>query len=982
MTHIWAIARKELRGYFNSAVAVIFLATFLLFVMYSFFWQETFFARGIADVRPMFEWLPILLIVLVSALTMRLWSEEHKLGTIEILLTLPVPIYKLVLGKFFAGLTLVAIALGLTLGLPISVSILGNLDWGPVIGGYVAALLLAGAYLSIGLCVSASTDNQIVSLVLTALFCACLYVPGTEAVSGALGGIWGEVARAIGTGSRFESVARGVIDFRDLAYWLGIIGFFLLLNTVLLHARRWSQGPRSKPSRQTAWLSLVLVGANVLALNLWMRPLARARLDLTENNEYTLSSTTEKLLESLDEELTIRGYFAEDSHPVVKALAPQIRDRLKEYKVLGGDKVRLEFIDPFDDEELEKEAGETYGIFSEPLQYSDYRQKQIANSFHHILIAYGDQYQVLNLRELIEPIPGTKGREFRLRNFEYDITKTIRKEVNGFQGVSEIFAALREDAKLTLYASANLPAGLPEMRKSVVSVAKDMVSQSNGKFTFVEEAPADSQEAVQKLWQEKRIKPYASPAGPFYFTPVLEIGDRSTILQVSAETKEIEIRDTIEELLMRATPGFLKTVGMVVPKPKLQQPRPGMPPSRPTPPQSFKSLNRVLSENYQVREIQPEEGIESDIDVLILAGPENLTDRALREVDQFLMSGGAVIVLTGQFRVNQKRQDLSVEPVKSGILPMLEHYGVKVSNKLIADKNAVVFPVPDGRGQVRMKPFPLFPLITGDELMQGSPVLAQINALVLFWSSPLEVVVGNSEGDDEAKKIDVQILAKSSEDAWTLTGTMSTPNYTLQPETGFPPPSQEEIDAKKSIPLIVSLVGSIPSYFAEKDDPANNPNFDPTKDRLLQTSSEDARLIVIGSSEFASDIGSYIAQQTAMEGLNNLSLLHNMVDWALQDAELLEIRNRGAQNRVLRVTDEQATNWQIFNIVMAGLALALIFGINAARRRSQAPLVAFDPKPPSGKSPKPGATGSKTTTGQEYGATAPKSENSKGENNE
>ena len=117
MTHIWAIARKELRGYFNSAVAVIFLATFLLFVIYTFFWEEQFFARGLTDIRPMFEWLPILLIILVSALTMRLWSEEHKLGTIEILLTLPVPIHKLVLGKFLAGLTLVAIALGLTLGL-------------------------------------------------------------------------------------------------------------------------------------------------------------------------------------------------------------------------------------------------------------------------------------------------------------------------------------------------------------------------------------------------------------------------------------------------------------------------------------------------------------------------------------------------------------------------------------------------------------------------------------------------------------------------------------------------------------------------------------------------------------------------------------------------------------------------------------------------------------------------------------------------
>ncbi|MFW5878748.1 MAG: ABC transporter permease, partial [Myxococcota bacterium] len=144
MRHIWSIAMRELRGYFQSAVAVIFLATFLAVVMFTFFWVDKFFARNIADLRPLFDWLPILLIFLVGALTMRLWSEEHRSGTIEILMTMPVPTHRLVLGKFLAGLLLVAIALALTLGLPLSVSMMGDLDWGPVVGGYLAALLLAG----------------------------------------------------------------------------------------------------------------------------------------------------------------------------------------------------------------------------------------------------------------------------------------------------------------------------------------------------------------------------------------------------------------------------------------------------------------------------------------------------------------------------------------------------------------------------------------------------------------------------------------------------------------------------------------------------------------------------------------------------------------------------------------------------------------------------------------------------------------------
>src|SRR5215470_1033392 len=144
------VLKKELRGYFNSAIAVIFLTFFLAFALGTFFWWEKFFARGVTDLRPLFEWMPKLLIILVSALAMRLWADERRAGTLEVLLTLPVPRWKLVLGKFLAGMLLIAIALGLTLGLPITISMMGNLDTGPVTGGYLGALLLSAAYLSIG----------------------------------------------------------------------------------------------------------------------------------------------------------------------------------------------------------------------------------------------------------------------------------------------------------------------------------------------------------------------------------------------------------------------------------------------------------------------------------------------------------------------------------------------------------------------------------------------------------------------------------------------------------------------------------------------------------------------------------------------------------------------------------------------------------------------------------------------------------------
>ena len=200
MKQILAMTRKELNSYFGSPMALIFLGAFLAATLFSFFWVNTFFARGIADVRPLFQWMPILLIFLVAALTMRQWSEEQQSGTLEILLTLPVRGAQLVIGKFLAVMALIGLALALTLFLPITVSLLGNLDWGPVIGGYLAAILMAAAYVAIGLFISSRTNNQIVALIVTVLVCGVFYAVGSRGVTDFVGGAAADILRAIGIG--------------------------------------------------------------------------------------------------------------------------------------------------------------------------------------------------------------------------------------------------------------------------------------------------------------------------------------------------------------------------------------------------------------------------------------------------------------------------------------------------------------------------------------------------------------------------------------------------------------------------------------------------------------------------------------------------------------------------------------------------------------------------------------------------------------
>lgn len=240
MIRMRAIARRELIAYFHSPIAYVFLLAFVAAAMFTFFNVNAFFAQGRADLRGLFEGVPFLALLLVPALTMRLWAEEAKQGTEEVLLTLPAREHELVLGKFAASWALLGLGLLLTLPLAFTVESLGNLDWGPVIGGYVGALLLGAAYLALGQFVSALTENQILAFILALLCAMALWGIGTETFSGLFSDRTAAMLRAAATGSRFQSIARGVLDLRDLLYYASLTLFFLVLCVAALRAKRWA----------------------------------------------------------------------------------------------------------------------------------------------------------------------------------------------------------------------------------------------------------------------------------------------------------------------------------------------------------------------------------------------------------------------------------------------------------------------------------------------------------------------------------------------------------------------------------------------------------------------------------------------------------------------------------------------------------------------------------------------------------------------
>lgn len=235
------VARRELAGYFATPIAYVFIVIFLVLSGALTFTLGGFFARGQADLSPFFNFVPWLFLFLVPALTMRLWAEERRLGTIELLLTLPITQWQAVVGKFLAAWAFCAVALALTFPLWVTINLLGNPDNGVVLAGYAGCLLMAGAYLAIGAALSAATKNQVIAFVLAVAVCFIFAAAGSPIVTDFLSQrvpLLAEIARSLSLTERFNGFARGIIALRDIVFFASFILFFLFLNAVVLDHRK------------------------------------------------------------------------------------------------------------------------------------------------------------------------------------------------------------------------------------------------------------------------------------------------------------------------------------------------------------------------------------------------------------------------------------------------------------------------------------------------------------------------------------------------------------------------------------------------------------------------------------------------------------------------------------------------------------------------------------------------------------------------
>ncbi|WP_127900109.1 Gldg family protein [Solirhodobacter olei] len=937
----FAVARKEFRGFFSSPAAYIFIGGFLAATLFIVFWVAGFFARNIADVEPMFQWMPVLMVFLAGALTMRVWAEERRAGTLEALMTTPVRPISLVFGKFLAVEALVALALVLTLPLPFTVAHLGALDWGPVIGGYVATLCLAAAYVAIGLFVSAQSDNSVISLIVTVLICAIFYFLGSDLLTSLVNRNLAQILDELGSGSRFASITRGVLDLRDIYYYISIVGVFLALNVLQLHRLRWAKNPGGRKAHAVTVGAAVLAAANLLAANFWLAPVTNARVDLTANHRYTLSDATKTALKGLQEPLVIRGYFSSKTHPLLAPLVPQLRNLLREYAAAGGRNVRVEFLNPTTDPKAAKSAAE-FGIRPTPFQTANRYSSSIVNSYFDIAISYGGQDQTLGFRDLIAVKDrGMNNVQVGLANPEYAVTSAILKVTQAYRAGGDAFASVPGGVTLHAYLSdeSKLPQGLAPVHDALMKAIDAEKVAAAGKFSYsIEDPEANGGALAHKLEKEYGLRPQVAGLmnpHPFWFSLRLSGGGHSVpvTLPQGGGLDEAAFKRAILTAAKHLAPGFLHTIALATP-PAPKQMYPGMQPQGP----QYTRLKAQLDKDARVIDAKLSSGhVPADTDVLMVMDPTNLGVKGRFAIDQFLMRGGTVVLASSPYAVSEQGT-LSVVPQSSGLGKWLKTYGIDIGKKLVLDPQNASLPVPVEKQvggfsmrEIHMMPYPHFPDVRGAGLSQSSPVTASLGQLTLDWASPITL-------KDVPKGLSAVQLVKTSPKSWTSTTLDVTPDYQAHPNNGFAVTGPRGSDL-----LAVALTGSFKSAFAGKDSPLlfkPDKNVKPKKPAakdakapppefqgVIDRSPANAKLVVVSSSSFGSDLTLALASQgLGTRYTKPVDFLQNVADWATEDPALLALRGRTQYaNTLLPMTPTTQALWEYLNYAFAILGLILVW---------------------------------------------------------
>ena len=424
--NVLAVARRELRGYFDQPTAYVLIVAFLGLSLFLAF--RAMFAMSVASLRPIFDMLPMLFAIFVPAATMRSLAEERRSRTLEWLLAQPVTELEVVIGKLIGDWAFVMLALLGTVPTAIGVLIVSDADPGIMVAQYLGAGLLALQFVALGLWASSFTRNQITAFIVAATVAFLLFLIGLPVVQIGLPPVIAGALARLSVLSHFENVARGVVDLRDVVYFVSTTALFVMLALAAILRERLSHA-RAEWSRMrtgVAVFALLVLGVNLLG------SYVRGRVDLTTGNLFTLEDGTRDLLGELEDIVEIRLFASRELPPELQLQLRDVRDLLADMENASNGNLQVSIVDPDEDPDALTEA-EELGIY--PVEFNVMREDQfdIRRGYYGYAIRYADRSEVVPI------INRTDDLEFRIASAVYDMTSTETVGIGYLQG----FGALR-----------------------------------------------------------------------------------------------------------------------------------------------------------------------------------------------------------------------------------------------------------------------------------------------------------------------------------------------------------------------------------------------------------------------------------------------------------------------------------------------------------------------------------------------------------
>jgi ABC-2 type transport system permease protein len=702
----------------------------------------------------------------------------------------------------------------------------------------------------------------------------------------------------------------------------------------------------------TLALTTLLVGANVVCFTLLFGRVRGLRADLTDDGIYQLTPETVALLQEPEEPLEVFFYYTavDKLHEKLRPVAFLVADKLQEMGAASNGKVVVRLVEW---EKAEKEvtdrATNEFGVKPLQLQVQTADEAAVRNTYFAVVVAYGDQHERFEGRQLWRITALGTDIVVEPENVEYLLAKSINKVVRGFNSVGAALASKNLEANVSFYFSpeAELPDNLKQVSAHAKKTAEKIRAESAGRFRYTIEDPtgdAPEKKRVRARLEEMGLRDLQlDPTRPgFWSWAVIKVGKEIApiaLINFGDDFTESDMRDAVQGTLKQMIPGFLTVVGFASAEPE-EDPMARMM-GRQAPPQEFGDLRERLAGEFEVKSVDLKSGkpIPRDVSVLLLLRPSGLSERALFEIDQFVMRGGRLVVCADPFGFDMQAAVQSGRPeVKRADLGslkrLLRHYGAEIDDSFVVDTESLQLTLMDQvyeggrqRPTAEKYKFPFVVAPTAEAVDAKHPVTARLRNLLFCRAAPVGLAEAAPAAESRPAKPGVPagvtgtVLVRTSPQASTLSDVEA---GNLLAKTSYAPPP-----AAKSYGLAAALQGRFPSYFADRPVPpapgkdGAAPESRPSEEARVLKISPETSVIVVGDADFVSPITAHF-YQLGEETRPNLALLRNAVDFGGDEQRLLAVRNREQSRRPLvelgKMTPEKRTASQDYARRLAILA--------------------------------------------------------------